>query len=70
MSGDANRIDLIVRACREIEARLKAHRVKCDDFALEVIGMKCDWCFYSGLDFETVVDRVSAQYVPASRRAA
>ena len=68
--SDADRIDLIVTACREVQARMEARGIKCDDFALERIGMRFEWAIFRGMDINTAIEQIAAKYVPIKQQAA
>jgi len=67
--SDAERIDAIVAGCREVQARIEACGKKCDDFALERIGMRLEWAIYRGVDLKSAIEQVAARYVPSESKA-
>ena len=68
--SDAERIDLIVGACREVQARIEARGNTCDDFTLERIGMRFEWAIFAGVDINTAIEQIAAKYVPSDQQAA
>ena len=68
--SDAERIDAIVAACREVQARIEACGRKCDEFMLERIGMRFEWAIFRGTNINDAIEQVAARYVPVNRQAA